>query len=103
MLGLNQKAAWFRRSGQKNGKPNYSVLGTTFPCRIQPTDEHTLARMGISSSDSVTVYAKPFAIRTGDRIVLGGQRAYVAREVIEEYGFRGVHHLKIIALGDAME
>lgn len=100
MLGLNHRATWVPQVGQKSGKPAYADNGTEFSCRIQPTDIHTLATLGITSADSITVYCLPAGIHTGDKIITPAQREYIVRSVREEYGFRGLHHLKIIALGD---
>lgn len=96
MLALNETAYLYANLGQQSGKPVYAARGEALRCRSKPAWIHRVSSSAIERVADTRIFARAAQAHPGDRIVLNGRRYRIA-EVQPMRGWRGIHHLEILA------
>lgn len=96
MFALNETAILHASLGQRGGKPVYAEEGVTFACRSEPAWAQRFSGSAVERAADTRIFARDVAAQPGDRIALNG-RNYRIAEVQPMCGWRGLHHLEILA------
>ena len=99
MFALNETATLYTFLGQRGGKPAWAESGTDFLCRSEPAWKQRFSGSAIERAADTRIFAENVEAHPGDRIVLNG-RYYRIAEVQPMRGWRGIHHLEILAKGE---
>ena len=99
MFALNETATLYASLGQQGGRPVYAEKGTAFACRSEPAWGQRFSGSAVERAADTRIFARDVDARPGDRIALDG-RNYRIAEVQPMRGWRGVHHLEILAKED---
>ena len=103
MLGLNERAKLYKRTGQHAGKPAYADDNlTSFSCRTQPEVQRVSSGNSVERTADTRLFMHAsdatLAINTGDKIVLDDGTALIVTEVQRMRGFSSLHHLEVLAV-----
>ena len=96
MFALNETARLHAFLGQRGGKPAYAEQGVEFRCRSEPAQAHSFNGIAIDRTADTRIFAQSVDAHPCDRVALNGE-SYLISEVRSMRGFRGVHHLEILA------
>ena len=100
MFGLNEEGTLHAFLGQRGGAPAFAERGAAFRCRSEPAWTHRFGRSAVEGVAEIRIFAEgSIAPKPGDRIALNG-RWYRISEAQPVRGWRGVHHLEILAQGE---
>ena len=99
MFALNETATLHAFLGQRGGKPEWAKDGAAFRCRSEPAWKHRFSGSAIERAADTRIFAEGVDAQPGDRIALHG-RYYRVAEAQPMRGWRGVHHMEILAKGE---
>ena len=100
MFALNETAALHACVGQRGGRPAFAESGVEFSCRSEPAWANRYSGNDVKRVADTRIFAgtsgQEIDPHPGDRIALNG-RYYRIAEVQAVRGWRGIHHLEILA------
>lgn len=102
MFALNETATLHAFLGQRGGKPAYADEGVKFACRSEPAWMHRFRGTAIECAADTRIFARDVEAHPGDRVALNG-RCYRVAEVQPMRGWKGIHHLEILARSEGAE
>ena len=99
MLGLNETATLYRRTGVRAGKPVYAGEGISFPCRTERAHSRAAGARGQEGALSAKVFAQGVEAAPGDRVEVADGSTAVITRAEPARGRSGVHHVVLTAEG----
>ena len=99
MLGLNETAVLYRRTGMSGAKPVYAGEGMPFPCRAEPAWSRENGARGADGALRVTIYARGVEAAPGDRVEFADGSTAVILRAERAQGLSGEHHVVLTAEG----
>lgn len=100
MLGLNEAAVLYRRTGIRAGKPIYAEEGIPFLCRVEPARESAADARGRAGALRATLYVRGVEAALGDRVEFADGSTALITRVESARGPMGEHHAVWTAEGD---
>ena len=101
MLGLNERATLYRRTGVAGAKPVYAGEGISFPCRAEPARSRESGARGLDGVLRVTIYTRGVEAAPGDRVEFADGSTAVILRAERAMGLSGEHHVVLTAEGAA--
>ena len=105
MFALNETAFLYPSLGHRSGRAAFAETGAIVRCRSEPAWAHRASGSAVERVADIRIFANVSSEspiharlnpRPGDRIELNG-RCYRIAEVQPMRGWRGIHHLELLA------